>query len=71
MDARLSLFVIVAMAATMGMLSTAQMAVAQADPVPYGEDGEHAGEYKDGEHKDGTCPFKDRKSASANAGLNI
>ena len=28
-------------------------------------------EYKDGDHEEKSCPFKDKKWASVNAGLNI
>lgn len=64
MNAKLFLFVIVAMVSIIGMIAPIEMAVAQTDVMPDGEG-------KDGSHEGKSCPFKERKSASMNADLNI
>ena len=64
LNARLSIFVIAALVVVIGMISPVEMAVAQTEIIP---DGEGEG----GNHEGKTCPFKDKKSASINARLNI
>ncbi len=64
LNARFSLFVIAALVAVIGMISPIEMAVAQTEVIPYGEG-------EEGNHEGKTCPFKERKSASINAELNI
>ena len=64
MNAKLSMFMLVAIVALVGMISPIDMAVAQSEAVPDGEG-------EDGNHEGKTCPFKERKSSSINTGLNI
>lgn len=64
LNARLSIFVIAALVAVIGMISPIEMAVAQTESIPDGEG-------EEGNHEGKTCPFKERKSASINAELNI
>ena len=51
----------------MGMVSPMDTAIAQeSESNPDGDK-----EYKEGEHKGKSCPFKDKKTATTNTGSNI
>ncbi len=67
MNSKIAMFSILALAAIFAMLLPMDSAVAQTSDIS--PDGE--GEYKDGEHEGKSCPFKDKKRASVNAGLEI
>ena len=61
-------FAVLALAAVFALASPFDVAVAQtSDAMPDGE----GGEYKDGDREGKSCPFKDKKSASIDVGLNI
>ena len=64
LNTKLSLFVIAALIAVIGMVSPIEIAVAQTEAIPDGEG-------EEGNHEGKTCPFKERKSASINTGLNV
>ena len=64
MDSKIVMFSVLVLAAIFAM--ALPMDTAFADVSPDGE-----GENKDGEYKGKSCPFKDKKRASVNAGLNI
>lgn len=66
-NSKIAMFSIFALAAIFAMVIPMNSALAQAsDASPDGE-----GEYKDGDHEGKSCPSKDKKSASVDAGLNI
>jgi hypothetical protein len=67
MNSKIAIFSVLALAVIFAMTIPMDTAVAQSSDVS--TDGE--GEYKDGEHEDKSCPFKDKKNASVNADLNI
>ncbi len=67
MDSKIAMFSILALAAIFAMALPMDSAVAQTSDIS--PDGE--GEYKDGDHEGKSCPFKDKKRASVNTGLNI
>ena len=67
MDSKIVMFSVLVLAAIFAMALPMDTAVAQTSDVS--PDGE--GENKDGEYKGKSCPFKDKKRASVNAGLNI
>ena len=67
MDSKIAMFSVLALAAIFTMMLPMDSATAQTSNVS--PDGE--GEYKDGGHEGKSCPFKDKKSTSINAGLNI
>ena len=67
MDSKIVMFSVLILAAIFAMALPMDTAVAQTSDVS--PDGE--GEYKDGEHEGKSCPFKDKKWASVNPGLNI
>ena len=67
MDSKIAMFSILALAAIFAMALPMDAAVAQTSDIS--PDGE--GEYKDGDHEEKSCPFKDKKRASVNADLNI
>lgn len=52
------------MVAVISMIAPIEIAVAQTYAIPDGEG-------EDSNHEGKSCPFKERKSASVNAGLNI
>ncbi len=66
-NSKIAIFSILALAAIFAMVLPMDSAVAQTSDIS--TDGE--GEYKDGDHEGKSCPFKDKKSASVNAGLEI
>jgi hypothetical protein len=66
MDSKIAMFSILALVAIFAMALPMDTAVAQTTDVS--PDGE--GEYKDGDNKGKSCPFKN-KTASVNTGLNI
>ncbi len=67
MNSKIAMFSILALAAIFAMVLPMDSAVAQTSDVS--PDGE--GEYKDGDHEGKSCPFKNKKTASVNTGLNI
>ena len=67
MNSKIAMFSILALAAIFAMVLPMDSAVAQTSDIS--ADGE--GEYKDGDHEGKSCPFKDKKRASVNAGSEI
>jgi len=66
-NSKIAMFSVLALAAIFAMALPMDSAIAQtSDLSPDGE-----GEYKDGDHEGKSCPFKDKKSASVDVGLNI
>ena len=66
-NSKIAMFSILALAAIFAMILPMDSAVAQTSDIS--ADGE--GEYNDGDHEGKSCPFKDKKRASVNAGLEI
>jgi len=66
-DSKIAMFLVLALAAIFAMALPMDSAIAQTSDVS--PDGE--GEYKDGDHEGKSCPFKNKKSASIDVGLNI
>ena len=66
-DSKIIMFSVLALVATFAMALPMDSAVAQTSDVSPDEEGE----YKDGDHKEKSCPFKDKKNAVINTGLNI
>ena len=64
MNPQVALFAVLAFAAIFAMVAPMDYAMAESVQMPDGEGG-------DGEHEGKSCPFKERKSASINTGLNI
>ena len=67
MDSKIVMFSVLVLAAIFAMALPMDTAVAQTSDVSADSESEN----KDGEYKGKSCPFKDKKSASVNAGLNI
>ena len=66
MNSKITSFSILALAAIFAMALPLDYALAQnSDVSPDSE-----GESRDGDHEGKSCPFKDKKSASVNTGLN-